>query len=126
MLQNLLDISVSRETFLEPGISMSERKKGGFPMDTAKSNSGMRTENMVTMNTDLLKDKLNKVYSSMHKAEKKSFSQEGLFEYLWDLKEVALLEGKSSVQLPKNWLDELEQEEGRTQLAINSSATRSN
>jgi hypothetical protein len=83
-------------------------------MGSSKLNGGVRNEKLVTVTTDILKDRLNRVYNRLHTAtdmrSSKSFSQEGLFEYLWDLKEVALLEGKSSVELPKNWLDELEQD----------------
>jgi hypothetical protein len=84
-------------------------------MGSSRLNGGVRAEQLVTLNTEALKDRLNRVYDRLHRANdtrsSKSFSQEGLFEYLWDLKEVALLEGKSSVELPKNWLDELDQEE---------------
>ncbi len=83
-------------------------------MGSSKLNSGVRHEKLVTVTTDMLKDRLNRVYNRLHTGtdmrRAKSLSQEGLFEYLWDLKEVALLEGKSSVELPKNWLDELEQD----------------
>lgn len=78
-------------------------------MGSSNLNSSVRTEKMVTMKTDLLKDRLNRVYNRAHKGDDKALAQDGLFEYLWDLKEVALLEGKTSVELPKNWLDELEQ-----------------
>ncbi len=83
-------------------------------MGSSNSNRSVRAEKLVTMTTDLLKDRLNRVYSRLHNThgprDAKIQSQEGLFEYLWDLKEVALLEGKASVELPKNWLDELEQD----------------
>lgn len=36
---------------------------------------------------------------------------EGLFEYLWDLKEKALLERRSTVEVPSNWLQELEEQQ---------------
>ncbi|HEY9678405.1 MAG TPA: hypothetical protein V6C76_10370 [Drouetiella sp.] len=79
-------------------------------MSSSKMNGSVRTDNMVSLNTNLLKDRLNVVYNRLHsgKSTGKGLGQDGLFEYLWDLKEVALLEGKSSVELPKNWLDELE------------------
>ena len=64
---------------------------------------------VVAITTDLLKEKLNRVYNRFH-ANAPSMSHEGLFEYLWDLKEVALLEGKKSVELPKSWLEDLETE----------------
>ena len=66
---------------------------------------------VVSVTTDLLKDKLNRVYSRFHaSSHNRSMSHEGLFEYLWDLKEVALVEGKKSVDLPKSWLEDLESE----------------
>ncbi len=83
-------------------------------MGSSKLNGDVGHEKLVSVTTDMLKDRLNRVYNQLHTATEmrsaKSLSQEGLFEYLWDLKEVALLEGKSSVELPKNWLDELEQD----------------
>jgi hypothetical protein len=33
--------------------------------------------------------------------------RQGLFEYLWDLKEKALMEQSKSVEVPSNWLEEL-------------------
>jgi len=65
---------------------------------------------VVSVTTDLLKDKLNRVYSRFHARGSRSISHEGLFEYLWDLKEVALVEGKKSIDLPQSWLDDLETE----------------
>lgn len=83
-------------------------------MGSSNMNGGVGNEKLITVTTDVLKDRLNRVYSQLHTATEtrtsKSASQERLFEYLWDLKEMALLEGKSSVELPKNWLDELEQD----------------
>ena len=84
-------------------------------MGSSKVSGGVRNEMLITVTTDVLKVRLNRVYSQLHtstdmRTSTKSLSQEGLFEYLWDLKEMALLEGKSTVELPKNWLDELEQD----------------
>jgi len=83
-----------------------------------KGSAGIVTGQLVTVNTDLLRDKLNRHYKRLHAEGHKNGatsgfgSQEGIFEYLWDLKEMALLEGKDSVQLPQNWLDELDDERG--------------
>jgi hypothetical protein len=38
-------------------------------------------------------------------------ASEGLFEYLWDLKEKALMDRRAKVDVPRNWLDQLEQEQ---------------
>jgi hypothetical protein len=81
-------------------------------MGSSKANGGVRTEKMVTMETDLFKDRLNQVYDRIrHSASSRNLSQNDFFEYLWDLKEKALMEGKSSLELPQNWLDKLEAEE---------------
>ncbi len=68
--------------------------------NSRKSNSG---EQLVLVKTADLKERLNRVYQTpARKLDGKSF------EHLWDLKELALLEGKSSVQVPKPWLEELD------------------
>jgi hypothetical protein len=81
-------------------------------MSSSKANGGVRTEEMVTMETDSFKERLNQVYDRMrHGAPSHNLSQNDFFEYLWDLKEAALLEGKTSLELPQNWLAKLEEEE---------------
>ena len=62
---------------------------------------------MATFSTSSLRDRLNRVYLSM-RSNRKNLPSSGLFEYLWDLKEAALSEGRSHVQIPSNWLEELE------------------
>lgn len=64
---------------------------------------------LVTITTDALKDKLNKMYDAM-RAKPRALAATGLFEYLWDLKELALLEGRQSLQVPTTWLAELEED----------------
>lgn len=78
-------------------------------MGSSNQNS-KRDAAVITVETDLLKDKLNLVYSSLHGQKRNSISHEGLFEYLWDLKEMALMEGKNSVDLPSSWVEDLESE----------------
>lgn len=78
-------------------------------MGSSKQHGSNSKVAVVSVTTDLLKDKLNRVYSRFH-ANSRSMSHEGLFEYLWDLKEVALVEGKQSVELPTSWLEDLETE----------------
>jgi hypothetical protein len=69
---------------------------------------------LVSVETDELKERLNKLYQSRrgqgHRLDMPTAS-EGLFEYLWDLKEKALLDRRPKVEVPRNWLDQLEQEQ---------------
>jgi len=81
-------------------------------MGSSKVNGNVRAEKMVTLNTDLFKDRLNRVYDRLrHGNQSRSLSQSEFFEYLWDLKETALVEGTPSLELPQTWLEKLEQEE---------------
>ena len=57
--------------------------------------------------TDNFKERLNSIYK-IRRLSQHPLSNSGLFEYLWDLKEIALLEGQPSVQVPAIWLQELE------------------
>ena len=87
-------------------------------MSSARRSAGVAPGQLITVDTDLLRDKLNRHYAHLHAQGRKGAaneaptSQEGVFEFLWDLKEMALLEGKESVELPKNWLDELDDQSG--------------
>ena len=67
-------------------------------------NSGNADGKLVTVATTNLKERLNKAYS----ATRTGSLQVNSFEKLWDLKEMALLEGKPSIEVPRTWLDELE------------------
>ncbi len=81
-------------------------------MGSSKLNGDVRAEEMVTLETDLFRDRLNRVYDRMrHGSQSRNLSQSEFFEYLWDLKERALVEGKPSLELPQTWLEKLEQEE---------------
>ena len=71
------------------------------------SNWSRKELELVTVNTRSLKEPLNKLYDT-RRHNTTLFPNDGLFEYLWDLKEMALMEGKSSVEVPGNWLEELE------------------
>ncbi len=64
---------------------------------------------LVTVTTAALRDKLNRIYNT-RMAKPGSLTNSGLFECLWEMKELALIEGLSSIQLPINWLEELESE----------------
>jgi len=69
-----------------------------------KKNGGNASELLVVVETTQLKERLNRLYQFGAKKKAKTDS----FEHLWDLKELALLEGKSSVEVPRTWLDELD------------------
>jgi hypothetical protein len=69
-------------------------------------NSGGQTIKLVAIRTDTLKNQLNQLYDCMRLQTQYIF-QSGMFDYLWDLKELALVEGKSYVEVPGAWLDSL-------------------
>ncbi len=62
-------------------------------------------EKLITVRTAELKERLNKLYSAIKSGKK---GDPGRFDYLWDLKELALMEGRRSVDIPETWLDEME------------------
>jgi hypothetical protein len=78
-------------------------------MGTRKSSSNSIDVELITVSTENLKERLNGMYDAM-RCNNRLTSNAGLFEYLWDLKELALLEGRGTVQVPTTWLDQLEQE----------------
>jgi hypothetical protein len=63
--------------------------------------------NMVTLPTNQLRDRLNRIYDAV-RGNSKTLQAWGRFDYLWDLKELAVLEGRNNVQIPDAWLEELE------------------
>ena len=63
--------------------------------------------NMVSVPTDQLRDRLNRIYDAV-RGNPRSYNTWGRFDYLWDLKELAVLEGRNCVQVPNLWLEELE------------------
>ena len=68
---------------------------------------GGSRSNLVSIPTDHLRDRLNRIFVAV-RGNPRSHSHWGRFDYLWDLKEVAVLEKRNSVQIPDTWLDELE------------------
>ena len=65
---------------------------------------------LVNVQVATLKERLNKLYDTRRGSHgRPQMAQDGLFEYLWDLKELALMEGRASVEVPSNWIEELEQ-----------------
>lgn len=63
-------------------------------------------EKLVSVKTAELKERLNRLYSGMRLTGRKG--DMGRFDYLWDLKELALMEGRPSVEVPETWLDDIE------------------
>ncbi len=66
---------------------------------------------LVAVTTTTLRERLNKLYD--HRQHESHAGADGLFEYLWDLKEKALMEGRSEVEVPSTWLDDLEESGGK-------------
>lgn len=63
-------------------------------------------EKMVQVSTAELRIRLNRLYNRMRSASGQG--DLGRFDYLWDLKELALMEGRPTVDVPETWLDEME------------------
>jgi hypothetical protein len=61
---------------------------------------------MVTVETNNLKERLNSAFLRLH--GRNGVGHDANFDRLWDLKESAILEGKKTVELPGQWLSELE------------------
>lgn len=62
--------------------------------------------NLTSLPTAQLRDRLNRIYDFMR--GNRSDSCLNRFDYLWDLKELAVSEGRNTVQIPDTWLEELE------------------
>ncbi len=74
--------------------------------------SSADNKNLVRVQTSELKDKLNNLYSRMRVAANSNSPTRanlGHFDSLWDLKELALLEHRQSVDVPETWLRETDQ-----------------
>jgi hypothetical protein len=70
--------------------------------------SSMRNrEQLTTVRTEHLRERLNRLYDAV-RGNVTTYSYWNRFDYLWDLKELAVLEGRNNVQIPEQWLDELE------------------
>ena len=63
-------------------------------------------EKLVSVRTAELKERLNRLYTGLRSGGRKG--DMGRFDYLWDLKELALMEGRPSVEVPETWLEEIE------------------
>lgn len=80
---------------------------------SARKNRVNGAAQLVAIDTDTLKNSLNRLYACQHSASSlgsatRTAVPEQVFEYLWDLKEKALLEGLATVELPQEWLDQLD------------------
>lgn len=73
-------------------------------MSNSGSNLVGKDGKVVSVTTDRLKARLNKLYET----RKHTRDTDSLFEYIWDLKEKALMEGRREVEVPSTWLDDLE------------------
>ena len=66
-------------------------------------------EKLVSVETTELKDRLNRLYSRMRSSTSTRRAELGHFDSLWDLKELALLEHRQTVEVPETWLAETEE-----------------
>lgn len=65
---------------------------------------------MITIETAALKQRLNNAFVHLHGKGKHGFIKDDPnFDRLWDLKESAILEGKNTVELPGQWLNQLDE-----------------
>jgi len=65
------------------------------------------------VSTCSLREKLSFMYARS-KLKNARFYQPRYVDYLWDLKETALVTGETSVEVPEEWLKELEQFAGES------------
>ena len=79
-----------------------------------KPNHASASEKLVSVETSDLKEKLNHLYSRMRESALTSSPEPEHFDSLWDLKELALMQGRQSVEVPLNWLAEAEEQDSRT------------
>ena len=76
-------------------------------MDVPDSFHLRNKEQLTTVRTAHLRDRLNRLYDAV-RGNVTTISCWSRFDYLWDLKELAVLEGRNDVEIPEHWLDELE------------------
>lgn len=62
---------------------------------------------LVTVDLATLQNNLNKLFASKNRRQLSRIYQDD-FDYLWDLKELALLEKKQLVEVPGTWLSEMD------------------
>jgi hypothetical protein len=67
------------------------------------------SDKLVSLKTSDLRERLNRLYAGMRRsAGERKMADNGRFDYLWDLKELALMQGTKSVDVPESWLEDLE------------------
>jgi DNA phosphorothioation-dependent restriction protein DptG len=95
------------------GIDKADRLKEaeGFFMASSRRSAGTEAQAVVSMQTSQLKEKLNQVFNGIHARQtgSRAIARDAAFDKLWDLKESAILEGRKTVELPKQWVAELDQ-----------------
>ncbi len=71
--------------------------------------TGIVTNETELVKVDLatLQNNLNKLFASKNRRQLSRIYQDD-FDYLWDLKELALLEKKQLVEVPGTWLSEMD------------------
>ena len=82
-------------------------------MGASKKNSD---NELVKVETDVLRERLNTLFQNRsshgyHLGKPGGAGSESIFEHLWDLKEKALLDRKTTIEVPQTWLDSLDQEQ---------------
>lgn len=68
------------------------------------------TQDVVRIDTSKLRDRLNTLYDCLRAnyGSRVDSDRNSHFVRLWDIKEQALISKEQSVQIPRSWLDELE------------------
>lgn len=74
----------------------------------------MFNEDSSSMSTPQLRQRLNRLFTNNR--IKGSEQRRRQFDLLWDVKELALMERRQSVEIPTGWLDELEQFAGSEEI----------
>lgn len=69
----------------------------------------LASDKLVNLTTSDLRERLNRLYARMRNTSgERKLGDNGRFDYLWDLKELALMQGTKSVDIPESWLEDLE------------------
>lgn len=74
---------------------------------THNSDQPTNEQELVRVEVQALQEKLNRIFERANRKELNKIYQDD-FDYLWDVKELALLEKKNQVEVPGTWLSELE------------------
>lgn len=74
---------------------------------TASLNAPCNEGELVKVDLSKLQSGLNKIFARQNRKELNKIYQDD-FDYLWDLKELAILEKKQIVEVPGTWLSEMD------------------